>query len=240
MQSLVRALVIAICFLFVTNQSSVVGGLVLSIPDVTLTSGGGTQFVDVSVAWVPNVGEDAFVDLDNFFAQFSINQLGPTTSQVSFEEYQDGAITHNGDHQLTDANYLFHDNSLNISLVQHAGVIVSPPSTVFIATDGRFDGMQNVQLMADSRLLVRLELRASGLVTGEDSFVLAMDGGVASLFFDNDQNEISFTASSGMITVTAVPEPASGALAMIAASILLSCRCVRRIRQHADSKLDRT
>ena len=222
--------------LAVLAPTSTLAGIIVAIDDVSLTTGGPSGFVDVNVSWSPDVAEPATVNIDYFFANMTITAIGLPSSIVSFRTYDPFGSRDNGDHQLTDPNYLFAGNSINVDQSQHAGTVGGVNDTVFNGSDARFDfdplnSPGNWITLTDiPKLLFRLELLATGVATGTETFALSMDATPDSQFIDNDSAEISFVAGSGRITVTngattaAVPEPSTGILFLLGAGFLTGCR----------------
>ena len=225
--------------------TSVSAGIIVSIDNIALTTGGPTGIVDVNVAWEDpdplgiGTGSIPSVNIDYIFANLVITPVSFPTSVVSFRTIFDpvALVTHNGDHQYAETSYLFHGNSLNMSQIpiQHAGTVGGLNDTVFNGSDARFNA-DLVTLTGAPKLLYRFELLATGTATGTELFQLSIDPSPTSQFLDNDGNEIAFLPASGTITVTqgatAVPEPSTG-VAFLLGTGILAWRRSRKCRHHA-------
>ena len=227
------------------SPASASAGIIVSIDNLALTTGGTSGFVNVKVSWVPVGAEPATVNIDYFFANLTILPVGTPTSLVAFKPYYDSiaAVYHNGDYQFAEGNYLFAGNSLAMDPLfpQHAGSVGGLNNTIFSGSDGRLDGGSDITLDGSTqKLLYRLELLATGTATGTEMFQLSFAPSPDSLFFENDGlTTIPFSLDSfgpqGQITVTqgatAVPEPATGVVLLLGTGIL-AWRRSRKCRHH--------
>lgn len=223
------------------SPASASAGIIVSIDNLALTTGGASGFVDVNVSWSPVGAEPATVNIDYFFANLTILPVGTPTSLVAFKPYYDSiaAVYHNGDYQFAEGNYLFAGNSLDMDPLfpQHAGSVGGLNNTIFSGSDGRLNGGSDITLDGSTqKLLYRLELLATGTATGTESFQLSFAPSPGSQFVDNDGSEIAFTSTPGQITVTqgaaAVPEPSTGVVFLLGSGFLAWWRS-RNYRHHA-------
>lgn len=218
---------------FCVNLSSTASaGFIMSISNTSLTAGGASATVDVSIAWSATGGEPATIDVDYFIAEFQIVPVGTVSTAVEFRAYeiqnQPGQF-HNGNLEQSDADYLFHDNSLIINFAMSSGTL-SPGNTVFTGSDGRFQADPNnlVALTSTPRLLYRFEVLATGTTVGIDHFQLQLvNSSDKTQFFDVDNQSFSLDSTSGDIFVTQgitpVPEPSSS-FVMLAGVGLMAVR----------------
>ncbi|WP_148596839.1 PEP-CTERM sorting domain-containing protein [Aquisphaera giovannonii] len=211
--------------------------LVISIGDATVAQGGtGTLNVYLS-----STADASAPDVINNYA-FLIQITANTAGNLAFSSSQ-------GFGYLNDGSYVFFGNSADYV----AGLMSPPPvggtpSTTDYPNDSfvGFDTTNDFSPVALSSssgpvLLASLSLDASITSEGE-SFTVSLvpnagdgsSGSGSGTYFDvvddgfSEQSAVSYTSTSGTVTITAaVPEPASASLGLIA-TCLLACGLVRR------------
>jgi hypothetical protein len=148
---------------------------------------------------------------------------------------------------VDDSTYVFHGLGSPFGSVETG----SQPDDTFHAGDGLPD-MSNVTVgfgPSGRRLLARLALTpGSGILapTAGSAFAIALAPGAgtgtlsdATSFYVHDgttdeDRPVSFTSSSGRISITTIPEPGSLALAVLGMSALLAGSVARRVRGGRD------
>ncbi len=224
-----------LALILLTNASQIAqAGVVMTIDNVTLTSGGPSKFVDVSLAFTPNQSITS-ISLNSVIAEFSIVAVGFNSSSVTFKTYADPVemVLHNGDHQLSDSNYLFAGNSRNYELGKHGGTVDELTNTTFNGGDDRFDlsDSKQVYLSSTLKLLFRLEVQATGIPAGDELFRLSASPFTA-LFGGSMEAPVlyDFTVTGGDIRIAsaappvAVPEPSTGIIMITGVGMLLMKR----------------
>ncbi|MBL8814920.1 MAG: PEP-CTERM sorting domain-containing protein [Planctomyces sp.] len=221
-----------LALILLTNASQIAqAGVVMTIDNVTLTSGGPSKFVDVNVSWAESDSITS-IDVVQAIAEFSIVPMGTNTSFVTFKTYLDGSgELHNGNHQLSDPNYLFANNSRKKTLGLPGGIVDEITNTTFNGDDELFDtSSTGVTLSGVQRLLFRLEIQATGTPTGDEFFKLT--AAPFSVLFpkstgDGDVPQIISSISGGDIRIAsaappvAVPEPSTGIIMLMGVGMLL-------------------
>lgn len=224
-----------------TMCASSEAGVVISIGNTTLTTGGGSQLVNVYGSWIADPSEDNSIPVDEFGFSFRILPVGANSSIVSFKAYDgidtkgtaptddDVAIKHNGNHEQALSDYIFHGDSFNLNNNLHTGFVSGANNDEYKGGDSSGSGLPYI-LTSNQTLLFQLELFATGDVTTPEIFSLAVTSDSAGMRFLESPpwpyivnvGEITVVSSAG--NLTAVPEPST---ALIFATGLAAL-CFRR------------
>jgi hypothetical protein len=189
LRSLLQALLLCIGI-----ASSAQASLNITIGDLAL-SPGGTGYVNVSLS-----GEGDL--LAAFYFEFLISPASGATSRLQFVNPQP-------DPQLTDPEYVFFGNSLNVEWGSPVGSVldIPDPGATFVGGDATSDG-KNVAVTGE-KLLARLEVTH---VVGQDvdptttighTFDVTLEPG--SFFEDASGASLGYTPTAAQVTI--IPEP---------------------------------
>ena len=129
--------------------------------------------------------------------------------------------------EVLDSNYVFAGN-VDASNFTANRSPVDP--RVFLGSDFTAD-LQNVVLTTSPRLLARVELQHVTLnpAASSGTYRISLVPSASTLFNDADGNDISFVSNtgvlaSGLVTVSAVPEPAAWCLMLVVAATSFAAR----------------
>jgi len=194
--------------------------LVVTIDDGTVAVNG-SGFVNVWIESTDPSGEDLF----SYSLEFQITASPSNTglNDLQFSDPQSGDF-------LTDSDYVF------AGVSESAGPPISAPSvvgtTLFAGDNVNTTPGSNVLVTQTKKLLIRLELSAQllALEPGDSYSVTLLNTGFTGFtrFVDvtTGPAPVSFRSVSGLVTITAVPEPATMLLVVMGWPLQ---RLVRRV-----------
>jgi hypothetical protein len=211
---------VLVLLLFASQSSTSSGAIIVSYTGGTV-SAGGSGLLNV---WVFSDANPFTPDnLDSFSARFRITPIGGAVAGgLQFNDPQ-------GDTQLGDGGYIFNTDSIG-EVFGAASLISSEFNTndLYEGGDGTLSA-NGVDLdnTTGTRLLFRLNLDATLASIGDQYEIKMLDDGFTQ-FFDPSFSPLTLHPDSfNSFTVTAVPEPASSA---VAGAMVLVGWCVRKRR----------
>lgn len=201
---------IAVCAVFSGSASA---AILISYAGNSITPGG-TGTLDVLIS---SDAADAMPDLlDSFSAHFQISPVGGAVSNgLQFATVQ-------AESQLGNPAYIFNGDSLSENFGGPLGSVstVVNNNDTYIGGDGTFSGIGiPLSISSGTFLLFRLNLDAT-LANLGDQFTVSLINDGDTGFLDPGFSNLLLSASSfDANTITAVPEPSSGILLLLASLI---------------------
>ena len=205
-QGVVTAACIAVCAMFSDSVSAVI----ISYGNYSIAAGR-TGFLDVLVS--SDAANATPEYLDSFSAHFQIAPVGTAVPNgLQFSSVQ-------AESQLGNASYVFNGDSLGENGGTPLGAVSTLVNTndTYIGGDGTLSG-NGVALSSSSGslLLFRLNLDAT-LANSGDQFTVSLINDGYTQFLDTSFNPVQLSSSSfNSGTFTAVPEPASILVSLLA------------------------
>jgi len=207
-QGMIVTACIAVCSMF---SGSAYAGFIISY-DGNSIAAGGTGTLDVQIS---SDAADSMPDfLDSFSAHFRITPVGGAVPNgLQFANLQ-------VDSQLGDPSYVLHDDSLGETFGGPLGLVSNfiNSNDTYIGGDGTVTGTGiPLSITSGTSLLFQLNLDAT-LANLGDQFMVSLINDGSTEFLGPGFATISLNASSfDANTATAVPEPSSAVMFLVAA-----------------------
>lgn len=205
--------VAGILLLVGTTTSKANADFIITVQSVTLVAGGAGS-VNVSIE------SNADDNLDLFQYKFAISANPGSVGILRFTDPQSNS-------ELSLGNYIHADSDGFISEAQNG-----PAFDTILGSD--FTASRNGTDVTSQKILVRLDVQhvlpngTPPSASSSDSYLISLVQDVETFFFTNTSSQVDIlTATPGLVSITAVPEPSG--LLMLCVVLPIACYRLRRI-----------